>query len=159
MTRPPATGDTAPAFSLPTDLGSSVRLSDLQGQPVVLYFYPKDDTEGCTKEACGFRDHWREIQRAGATVLGVSPDDVGSHAKFRRKYSLPFPLLADLDHAVTERYGAWGEKSMYGRKYFGVLRTTFLIDRKGRVARVWEKVKVKDHADDVLAAIRALDNT
>jgi peroxiredoxin Q/BCP len=119
----------------------------------VLYFYPKDDTSGCTKEACGFRDSWRDVQRLGAVVLGVSPDGVTSHAKFKQKYSLPFPLLADERHEVAEAYGVWGEKSMYGRKYMGVLRSTFVIDEQGRIARVFEKVKPEGHAAEVLAAL------
>jgi peroxiredoxin Q/BCP len=148
-----APGARAPAFSLPSDSGSLVSLKDFKGKTVVLYFYPKDDTSGCTTEACGFRDSWRAVQAAGAVVLGVSPDGPASHQKFRKKYELPFPLLADEDHAVAEAYGAWGEKSMYGRKYFGVLRTTFVIDPAGRIARVFEKVKPRGHAAEVLAAI------
>jgi thioredoxin-dependent peroxiredoxin len=146
-------GSKAPAFTLPTDDGSSVSLTDFAGRKVVLYFYPKDDTSGCTTQACEFRDSWRAVQKAGAVVLGVSPDGVASHQKFRDKYDLPFPLLADEDHAVAERYGVWGEKSMYGRKYFGILRTTFIIDEKGRIARVFEKVTPKGHAAEVLAAL------
>jgi len=130
-----------------------VSLKDFKGKTVVLYFYPKDDTSGCTTEACGFRDSWRAVEAAGAVVLGVSPDGPASHQKFRKKYELPFPLLADEDHAVAEAYGAWGEKSMYGRKYFGVLRTTYVIDPAGRIARVFEKVKPRGHAAEVLAAI------
>jgi len=148
-----APGARAPAFSLPSDSGSRVSLKDFKGKTVVLYFYPKDDTSGCTTEACGFRDSWRAVQAAGAVVLGVSPDGPASHQKFRKKYELPFPLLADEDHAVAEAYGAWGEKSMYGRKYFGVLRTTYVIDPAGRIARVFEKVKPRGHAAEVLAAI------
>jgi len=148
-------GDRAPAFTLPADDGSTVSLAGLAGRPVVLYFYPKDDTSGCTTEACGFRDAWADVRATGAVVLGVSPDGVASHARFRAKHRLPFPLLADTDHAVAERYGVWGEKSMYGRKYQGILRTTFLIDAEGRIARVFEKVKPKGHAAEVLAALRA----
>ncbi len=148
-----APGARAPAFSLPSDSGSPVSLKDFKGKTVVLYFYPKDDTSGCTTEACGFRDSWRAVQAAGAVVLGVSPDGPASHQKFRKKYELPFPLLADEDHAVAEAYGAWGEKSMYGRKYFGVLRTTYVIDPAGKIARVFEKVKPRGHAAEVLAAI------
>jgi peroxiredoxin Q/BCP len=146
-------GAKAPAFSLPSDDGSTVALKDLKGKKVVLYFYPKDDTSGCTTEACEFRDSWAAVKRKGAVVLGVSPDGVKSHGKFKQKYDLPFPLLADEDHAVAEAYGAWGEKSMYGRKYFGILRTTFVIDESGRVAKVFEKVKPKGHAAEVLAAL------
>lgn len=148
------TGVKAPDFSLPADDGTTVTLSGLKGRKVVLYFYPKDDTSGCTKEACGFRDSWADVQRAGAVVLGVSPDDVASHQKFKAKYDLPFPLLADADHRVAEAYGAWGEKSMYGRRYQGILRTTFVIDGDGRIARVFEKVKPEGHAAEVLAALR-----
>jgi peroxiredoxin Q/BCP len=146
-------GAKAPAFSLPSDDGGTVALKDLKGKKVVLYFYPKDDTSGCTTEACEFRDSWAAVKRKGAVVLGVSPDGVKSHGKFKEKYDLPFPLLADEDHAVAEAYGVWGEKSMYGRKYFGILRTTFVIDEAGRVAKVFEKVKPKGHAAEVLAAL------
>jgi len=148
-----AEGARAPAFTLPSDSGSPVSLKSFKGRPVVLYFYPKDDTSGCTTEACGFRDSWRAVQAAGAVVLGVSPDGPASHQKFRKKYELPFPLLADADHAVAEAYGAWGEKSMYGRKYFGVLRTTYIIDPAGKVAHVFEKVKPRGHVAEVLAAL------
>lgn len=147
-------GSNAPEFSLPADDGRTVALKDLRGRPVVLYFYPKDDTPGCTKEACQFRDSWKDVEQAGVVVLGVSPDSVTSHEKFKRKYSLPFPLLADVDHQVATAYGAWGEKSRYGRTYQGILRTTFLIDREGRVARVFENVKPEGHAAEVLAALR-----
>lgn len=143
----------APAFTLPTDDGSSVSLTDFAGRKVVLYFYPKDDTSGCTTQACEFRDNWRAVQQAGAVVLGVSPDGVASHQKFRDKFDLPFPLLADEDHVVAERYGVWGEKSMYGRKYMGILRTTFIIDEEGRIAHVFEKVKPQGHAAEVLAVL------
>lgn len=147
-------GTPAPAFALPSDTGALVKLSDFLGKPVVLYFYPKDDTPGCTSEACEFRDHWAELERAGAIVLGVSPDAVPAHQRFKRKYALPFPLLADVGHQVAERYGVWGEKSMYGRKYHGIQRTTFLIDPEGRVAKVFEKVKPKGHAAQLLEALR-----
>jgi peroxiredoxin Q/BCP len=146
-------GATAPAFSLPSEDGGTVALKDLRGRKVVLFFYPKDDTSGCTAEACEFRDSWAAVKRQGAVVLGVSPDGVKSHGKFKEKYDLPFPLLADEDHAVAEAYGVWGEKSMYGRKYFGILRTTFVIDEAGRVAKVFEKVKPRGHAAEVLAAL------
>ncbi|HOX20877.1 MAG TPA: thioredoxin-dependent thiol peroxidase [Gemmatimonadales bacterium] len=148
-----APGAKAPAFRLPSDAGPPVALKDFAGRPVVLYFYPKDDTSGCTTEACGFRDSWRAVQAAGAVVLGVSPDGVASHQKFKKKYELPFTLLADEDHAVAEAYGAWGEKSMYGRKYFGVLRKTYIIDARGKIARVFDKVKPRGHAAEVLAAL------
>ena len=149
-------GSKAPAFSLPSDDGRTITLAQLQGKKVVLYFYPKDDTSGCTRQACEFRDSWQDVEAAGAVVLGVSPDGVASHGKFKRKYQLPFPLLADEDHAVAEAYGAWGEKSMYGRKYHGILRTTFVIDERGAIARVFEKVKPAGHAAEVLEAVRAL---
>jgi len=146
-------GDKAPEFSLPADDGTIVTLGGLRGKKVVLYFYPKDDTSGCTKEACEFRDSWKDVKKSGAVVLGVSPDPVASHQKFKQKYQLPFPLLADIDHRVAGAYGAWGEKSMYGRKYQGILRTTFLIDPEGRVSRVFEKVQPAGHASEVLAAL------
>ncbi|MCU0621170.1 MAG: thioredoxin-dependent thiol peroxidase [Gemmatimonadales bacterium] len=148
-------GAKAPAFSLATDDGSTISLRDLAGKKVVLYFYPKDDTSGCTTEACEFRDNWAAVQRAGAVVLGVSPDGAASHRAFRAKHKLPFPLLVDADHAVAEAYGAWGEKSMYGRKYFGILRSTFVIDERGRIATVFAKVKPRGHAAEVLAALGA----
>lgn len=144
----------APDFTLQSDSGESVTLSDLRGRPVVLYFYPRDDTPGCTVEACEFRDAWRDVEKAGAVVLGVSPDDVPSHGRFRTKFQLPFPLLADPEHRVAELYGVWGEKSMYGRKFFGILRTTFIIDCSGRVLQVFERVKPKGHAGRVLEALR-----
>ena len=143
-------GNKAPPFSLSSDRGDTVALKDLKGKLVVLYFYPKDDTSGCTTEACEFRDSWSAVKATGAVVLGVSPDGVSSHQKFRDKYRLPFPLLADEDHVVAERYGAWGEKSMYGRKYMGILRSTFIIDRAGVILRVFPKVKPKGHAAEVL---------
>jgi peroxiredoxin Q/BCP len=149
------TGATAPEFSLPADDGTTVTLAGLRGKSVVLYFYPKDDTSGCTTEACEFRDSWKDVQQSGAVVLGVSPDPVTSHQKFKQKYRLPFPLLADTDHRVADAYGAWGEKSMYGRKYRGILRTTFLIDPEGRIARVFEKVRPEGHAAEVLAALQS----
>jgi len=148
-------GAKAPRFTLPSDEGRTVSLNDLKGKKVVLYFYPKDDTSGCTAQACEFRDNWKSVQAAGAVVLGVSPDGVTSHGKFKAKYQLPFPLLADEDHAVAEAYGAWGEKSMYGRKYRGILRTTFVIGADGRIKKVFQKVKPKGHAAEVLAALGA----
>ena len=150
----PTPGSEAPPFALPSDAGETVRLADLRGKKVVVYFYPADDTEGCTAEACEFRDRWAAVRKIGAVVLGVSPDGVASHGKFRRKYRLPFPLLADEDHAVAAKYGVWGEKSMFGRKYFGVKRTTFVIDEAGRIAKVFERVRPKGHADQVLEALR-----
>ncbi len=147
-------GAKAPSFSLPSDGGGRIALKDLKGKTVVLYFYPKDDTSGCTTEACEFRDTWKAVKAAGAVVLGVSPDAVASHDKFKAKYDLPFPLLADVDHAVAESYGAWGEKSMYGRKYMGILRTTFVISGAGKIVKIFEKVKPKGHAAEVLAALK-----
>ena len=146
-------GDQAPDFTLRSDAGTDVRLSALRGRPVVLYFYPRDDTPGCTAQACGIRDVYGEFERAGAVVLGVSPDDERSHVKFKQKYELPFTLLADPDHSVAEEYGAWGEKSYAGRKYVGVKRSTFVIDADGNVKKVMHDVKPATHADDVLAAL------
>ncbi|MEO1498188.1 MAG: thioredoxin-dependent thiol peroxidase [Planctomycetota bacterium] len=146
-------GGKAPAFTLTADSGEKVRLSELSGSPVVLYFYPKDDTPGCTKEACAFRDAENALTAAGATVLGVSPDDVASHEKFRDKYSLNFPLLADADHKVAEKYGAWREKNMYGKKSMGIQRCTYLIDAEGKVAKLWKRVKVDGHDQQVLEAL------
>jgi peroxiredoxin Q/BCP len=151
----PAEGEPAPDFTLTSDAGETVRLSDLRGKPVVLYFYPKDDTPGCTRQACDIRDAWGEFERAGAVVLGVSPDGEASHAKFKAKYELPFPLLADTDHSVSEAYGVWGEKSFAGRKYMGVERSTFVVDADGNVARIMRKVDPKTHADDVLQVLNA----
>jgi peroxiredoxin Q/BCP len=148
-----AEGQEAPDFELTNDAGEMVKLSALRGAPVVLYFYPKDDTPGCTTQACGIRDAWGEFERAGAVVLGVSPDDERSHEKFRSKYDLPFALLADTDHSVANEYGVWGEKSYMGRNYFGVKRSTFVIDEGGKIKKVFEKVKPATHADDVLAAL------
>ena len=153
----PEAGRAAPDFTLPSDQGGEVSLRGLRGRKVVLYFYPKDDTSGCTTQACEFRDAWADVQAAGAIVLGVSPDGIRSHGKFRAKFDLPFPLLADEDHRVAEAYGVWGEKQMYGRTYEGILRTTFLIDGKGRIARVFEKVKPAGHAAEVLTALAEID--
>jgi thioredoxin-dependent peroxiredoxin len=149
-------GAKAPAFTLTADNGVKVRLADLAGSPVVLYFYPKDDTPGCTKEACAFRDLAADMRKLGAKVLGVSPDDVASHVAFRDKYKLNFPLLADADHALAEKYGAWREKNMYGKKSMGVQRSTYLIDAEGRVAKVWKRVQVDGHDQQVLAALKEL---
>ncbi len=148
-------GSRAPSFTLPDHDGRPVSLADFRGRVVVLYFYPRDDTPGCTVEACEFRDAWEDVQAAGAVVLGVSPDSPASHAKFRRKQRLPFPLLADPDHLVAERYGAWGEKQMFGRKYMGFKRMTVVIDGAGTVRRVFDRVKPKGHARQVLAALPA----
>ena len=146
-------GNPAPTFTLPSDTGEDVSLESLRGKPVVLYFYPKDDTPGCTAQACGLRDVWGEIQRTGAVVLGVSPDSPRKHAKFRERYALPFTLLSDEAHEVAGRYGTWVEKSMYGKKYMGMERSTFVIDADGTLKKVMRKVKPADHADDVLAAL------
>jgi peroxiredoxin Q/BCP len=146
-------GTPAPDFELESDEGATVRLSDLRGKPVVLYFYPKDDTPGCTKQACGFRDAYGEYQQRGAVVLGVSPDDVASHVKFKEKYGLPFTLLADPEHEVAERYGTWGEKSFAGKKYMGIIRSTFVIDPEGNVARAMYGVNAERNPDEVLAAL------
>ncbi len=152
----PAEGSKAPAFSLPASNGKTVKLSDLKGGTVILYFYPKDDTSGCTLEAQEFRDLDKDFKKAKATVFGVSPDSVESHCKFIEKQKLSFTLLADVDHAMAEKYGVWGEKSMYGRKYFGIFRTTFLIDKTGKIAKVWADVKPEGHAAEVLAAVKNL---
>ncbi len=149
-------GQEAPGFDLPTDGGGRVRLEDFRGKPVVLYFYPKDDTSGCTKEATGFASAYAEFRKAGAEVIGVSKDSVASHDKFKAKYELPFPLGSDQDGQVVEAYGAWVEKSMYGRKYMGIDRSTFLIDGTGTIRRAWRKVKVPGHVEEVLAATKAL---
>ena len=149
-------GSLAPDFSLPSDAGGTVSLKGLRGKPVVLYFYPKDDTSGCTVEACEFRDSWKAVEGLGAVVLGVSPDSAASHQKFKKKYTLPFPLLADEDHAVAEEYGVWAEKSMYGRTYWGVVRSTFVIDGEGVVRHVIPKVTPKTHDEQVLAALEDL---
>ena len=149
-------GKKAPAFSLPDQEGQLHSLSDYAGQPVVLYFYPKDDTPGCTKESCAFQDNLPKFKKSKAAVLGVSVLDSASKAKFAKKYGLKCPLLADEDHAVMEKYGVWQEKSMYGKKYMGVARTTYLIGPDGKVVKRWDGVKVDGHAEDVLAAVQQL---
>lgn len=146
-------GIKAPPFALKDQDGKPVKLEDFKGQHVVLYFYPKDLTSGCTVEACEFRDEHSALRKKGAIVLGVSPDGEALHQKFIAKHRLPFPLLVDEEHALAEKYGAWGEKSLYGRKYMGVIRSTFLIDPKGKVKKVWPKVKPAGHAAEVLAAL------
>jgi|SRR5579863_3745387 len=146
-------GVKAPDFTLPTDGNGSVTLSALKGKKVVLYFYPKDDTSGCTAEACAFRDMFPRFKKMAATVIGVSRDSVASHDKFKKKYELPFILAADTEGKVTEKYGVWVQKSMYGRKYMGIERATFLVDEKGVIEHIWHKVKVPGHADEVLAAV------
>jgi thioredoxin-dependent peroxiredoxin len=152
----PAVGAKAPAFSLPDQDGNTVSLKDFKGKTVVLYFYPKDDTSGCTAQACGFRDALPDFTALDAVVLGVSPDPVKSHAKFRDKYELTFPILADPEHGVLEAYGVWQEKSMYGKKYMGVQRTTVVIDGKGVVRQVFEKVKVPGHVEAVREVVQGL---
>ena len=148
-------GDEAPDFDLPTDGGGTMRLSALRGKPVVLFFYPKDDTSGCTAESIDFSRLRPEFEKAGATVIGISPDSARSHDKFKAKHDLTVPLVSDEDKTALEAYGVWVEKSMYGRKYMGVERTTVLIDPDGRIVRIWPKVKVPGHADEVLAAVKA----
>ena len=149
----PQAGQQAPEFALQNQDGETVSLNDLRGRKVILYFYPRDDTPGCTAEACGIRDVFPRFQAQDAVVLGVSPDDVKSHKKFQEKYGLPFTLLADTDHAVAETYGVWGEKKMYGKTYWGVSRVTFLIDEDGRIGRVYEKVTPQEHAEELLRAL------
>lgn len=149
-------GQTAPNFTAPDDQGNPVTLSTFRGRPVVLFFYPKDDTSGCTVEACSFRDNLPRFDDLDAVVLGVSPDSVKSHKKFKEKFDLPYPLVADEDKTIVNAYGVWGEKSMYGRKYMGVNRTTFIIDRDGKIARIFEKVKPENHAVEVAEAVAAL---
>lgn len=152
----PATGDMAPDFTLPGDGGSTISLSALKGRPVVLFFYPKDDTSGCTAEAVDFTRLKSEFDAVGAALIGMSPDNVRKHDKFKAKHELSVALAADEDKTTLEAYGVWAEKSMYGRKYMGVERSTFLIDRDGRIARVWRKVKVPGHAQEVLEATKGL---
>jgi peroxiredoxin Q/BCP len=149
-------GSKAPDFTLATDSDGQLKLSSLQGKNVVLYFYPKADTPGCTKEACSFRDDFPRIEAAETVVLGVSPDKPPALAKFKTKYALPFTLLADPEHAAAEKYGVWVEKSMYGRKYMGIERTTFVIGKDGKIAKIFPKVKVEGHSAEVLAALAAL---
>jgi peroxiredoxin Q/BCP len=149
-------GDTAPDFTLPDQDGKSHTLSDYRGAPVVLYFYPKDHTSGCTKEACGFRDDYSAYQEAGVTILGVSPDSSKTHTNFIAKHELPFTLLADTERDVLKLYGAWGLKKMYGREYEGVLRTTYLIAADGKIAKIYEKVKPAAHSAEILADMEQL---
>lgn len=148
-------GNKAPDFTTRDQNGDKVKLSDFKGQRVVLYFYPKDDTPGCTKEACSFRDADDVFKKEGIKVFGVSTDDEKSHQKFINKFSLPFDLLADTDKKIVEKYGVWGEKSMYGKKYMGTLRKTFLIDENGKIVKIFDKVNVSEHADEVLAAFKS----
>ncbi len=149
-------GDKAPDFTATATDGSVISLKNLKGKNVVIYFYPKDDTPGCTVEACGFRDSFKTIEKLNTVVLGVSPDSVKSHVKFTEKFQLPFPLLADEDKKICQDYGVWIEKSMYGKKYMGVARTTFVIDKEGRIAKIFEKVKPEIHATEIIEAIKAL---
>jgi peroxiredoxin Q/BCP len=146
-------GDKAPSFSMKDAQGNPVKLVDFKGKHVVLYFYPKDNTSGCTREACDFRDAYSALKKKGAVLLGVSPDNEKSHQKFATQYSLSFPLLIDDEHQVAEAYGAWGEKSLYGRKFMGLIRSTFLIGPDGKIEKVWRKVKVDGHVDQVLAEL------
>ncbi len=147
-------GQKAPAFSLTDQHGKTVKLADFKGKYVVVYFYPKDNTPGCTTEACNFRDEHSALLKSGAVVLGISPDSEASHQKFATKYELPFPLLVDTDHALAEKFGAWGEKSLYGRKFMGIIRSTFLIGPDGKIVRAWPKVKVAGHVDQVMEALQ-----
>lgn len=149
-------GAKAPAFTLAADDGTKIKLADLKGAPVVLYFYPADDTPGCTREACAFRDRSAELKKLGAKVFGISPDTVESHVKFRNKFKLNFPLLADPDHAVAEKYGAWREKNMYGKKRMGIARSTFLVGPDGVVKKAWKSVKVDGHDQHVIDALKTL---
>jgi thioredoxin-dependent peroxiredoxin len=148
-------GKPAPDFELTSDSGETVRLADFRGKPVVVYFYPRDDTPGCTAQACGIRDNYEAFGERGAVVLGISPDTESSHVKFKQKYGLPFTLLADPEHEVAERYGVWGERRMYGKTYMGIERSTFVIDPDGKVARVMRRVKPDTHAEQVLQALPA----
>lgn len=149
-------GDKAPSFSLKNTSGETVKLSDFKGKKLVLYFYPKDLTPGCTKEACAFRDDYAKLRKRGVEVVGVSADDQTSHQKFTSKHSLPFTLLSDPDHEMIEKYGAWGEKSLYGRKFMGILRMTFIIDEQGKIAYIFKKVKPETHSEDVLKVIDSM---
>ena len=154
---PISSGIAAPEFALPDENGKVRSLSEFLGQPLILYFYPKDNTPGCTTEACNFRDDYSQYIEAGVAIVGVSPDTSQSHTKFKTKYGLPFPLLADTEHKVCELYGVWGTKKNYGREYQGVFRTTFLIDERGKILHVFEKVKPAQHSEEVLAALEAKD--
>lgn len=152
----PEVGKKAPAFTLPSSSGGNVKLSDFAGSPVLVYFYPKDDTPGCTVEAKGFQALAADFDKAGVPVLGISPDSVDSHCKFAEKHGLAFALLADEKHEVAEKYGVWVEKNMYGKKYWGIQRSTFLIDKNGAIAKIWPRVKPQGHAEEVLEAARGL---
>ncbi|OZB90381.1 thioredoxin-dependent thiol peroxidase [Paenibacillus sp. XY044] len=148
-----AVGDKVPDFTLPASTGEDITLSSFRGRKVVLYFYPKDNTPACTQEACDFRDALPQIETKGAVVLGISPDELKAHGKFAEKYNLPFPLLSDKDHRVSELYGVWQLKKMYGREFWGVVRSTFLIDEEGRLIKEWRKLRVAGHADDVVSVL------
>ena len=152
---PISTGIQAPNFELPDDTNTPRKLSDFRGRNVILYFYPKDDTPGCTKEACNFRDDYSAYEKAGVAVLGISPDSIESHVKFKKKFQLPFPLLADGEHKVCDLYQVWGPKKFMGKEYEGVLRTTFLIDPRGNIARAFENVRPSEHSAEVLSALGA----
>ena len=150
----PQEGNKAPEFNLPGSNGENIALKDLKGKNIVVYFYPKDDTPGCTVEACGLRDSFKEIEKLNAVILGVSPDSVKSHGKFISKFQLPFTLLADEDKKMCQDYGVWVEKSMYGKKYMGVARTTFIIDKNGKIAKIFEKVKPEGHNQEIIASLK-----
>ncbi len=150
-------GEQAPEFELPDQSGKITRLSDFRGNTLVLYFYPRDDTPGCTTEACDIRDNYAEYQNAGIPVVGISPDKLASHKKFQEKYSLPFTLLADENHAICEKYGVWGRKKFMGREFDGVLRSTFIIDQEGKVVKIFEKVKPAGHGSEILEALKTLN--
>jgi thioredoxin-dependent peroxiredoxin len=152
----PQAGDKAPTFTLESDEGKKIKLSDFAGAPLVLFFYPADDTPACTTEACAFRDASAAFTKLGARVVGISPDSVESHVSFKKKFKLTYPLLADPDHKVAEKYGVWGEKNLYGKKFMGLIRSTFLIDAKGKIAQVWRSLRVKGHDAKVLAALKEL---
>jgi peroxiredoxin Q/BCP len=149
-------GKVAPAFTLESDAGEKVSLKDFKGKKVILYFYPKDLTPGCTQEACDFRDSISRISRAGAVVIGISKDSVASHQKFKTKHDLPFILLSDSEGEICEAYGVWQEKSLYGRKFMGIVRSTFIVDERGKISRAFHKVKVKGHVEEILSALKSL---
>lgn len=155
MKEMPEAGDAAPGFEGKTQAGETIRLADYAGRKVAIYFYPKDNTSGCTKQACNLRDNWSSLDKEGIAVIGVSADSVKSHAKFADRYDLPFPLVADTDKEIIEAYGAWGEKSLYGRKYQGIYRTTFLIDESGKIVHVITKPRVGQHAEEILKGFQA----
>ena len=152
-------GCKAPAFTLPIDGGGKISLSEMTGEKVIIYFYPKDDTPGCTQESCDFRDNLTAFKKSGAIIVGISKDSVARHDKFKKKFKLNFPLASDEDGKVCEKYGVWTQKSMYGKKYMGIERSTFLVDEKGKIARIWRKVKVAGHADEVLSALKEMKKT